>query len=274
MKAIACLGNYAKVPYYFEKLDIRVFSMEELCYCLKENAFLLGREIMHESLLKFIGNECDVPQLARELYPLVHKKGNLSTFVAMILEYVAFYSPEEIRHVETILKQGANLPDFEKQKVQIDYMVQKKKYAAAMEEYGRLYEGMPKDARAGAVLHNKGVVYARMMMYRKAAEAFWNAYQLNGSNQSFVAYLGAKRFELTDKEYVDFAAELTEHYANEMELEQLLDRANEEWENSETYLGIVNLKEWRQEGRIEKYEEERELILRDMKNEYKDSLEG
>ena len=99
--------------------------MEELCCCLKENAFLLGTDIMQDSLLKFISNECDVPQLARELYPLVHKRGNLSTFVTMILEYVGFYSPEEIRQVEKVLKQGANLPDYEKQKIQIDYMVEK-----------------------------------------------------------------------------------------------------------------------------------------------------
>ena len=273
MKAIACLGNYAKIPYYFEKLDIRVFCMEELCCCLKENAFLLGREIMNDNLLKFISNECDVPQLARELYPLVHKRGNLSTFVVMILEYVAFYSAEEIRRVETVLKQGANMSDYEKQKIQIDYMVGKKKYAAALDEYTRLYERMPKDARAGAVLHNKGVIYAHMMMYQKAAEAFKEAYELSGANQTFIAYLGAKRFDLTDKEYVDFVAELTAQYSNEMELEQILEQANEEWENSETYLGILNLKEWRQEGSNSKYEEESARILQDMIKEYKDGLE-
>ncbi len=274
MKAIACLGNYAKVPYYFEKLDIRVSCMEELCYCLKENAFLLGTEIMHDSLLKFISNECDVPQLARELYPLVHKRGNLSTFVTMILEYVGFYGPEEIKQVELVLKQGANLSDYEKQKIQIDYMVEKKKYSVALEEYERLYESMPKDARAGAVLHNMGVVYAYMMMYKKAAQAFLRAYEINGANASFIAYLGAKRFELTDREYVDFAADLTEQYANEMELEKILEHVNDAWENSSGYLGILNMKEWRQEGRVGKYEEECFSVLESLKKEYKSSVEA
>lgn len=274
MKAIACLGNYAKVPYYFEKLDIRVFCMEELCYCLKENAFLLGNEIMHDTLLKFISNECDVPQLARELYPLVHKKGNLSTFVAMILEYVGFYDPEEIKEVENTLKQGASLSDYEKQKIQIDYMVEKKKYASALEEYERLYQAMPKDARSGAVLHNMGVVYANMMMYEKAAEVFQKAYQLTGSDASFVAYLGARRFELTDREYVNFAAELTEQYANEMELEKILERVNEVWENSPEYQGIINMKEWREEGLLSKYEEESSLILDSLKEDYRSCVQA
>ena len=274
MRAIACLGNYAKVPYYFEKLNIRVSSMEELCYCLKENAFLLGTEIMNDSLLKFISGECNVPQLARELYPLVHKKGSVSTFVSMILEYVGFYSPEEIRQVERVLKQGAHLSDFEKRKIQIDYMVEKKRYTSALEEYEQLYESMQGNVKAAQILHNMGVVYAYMMRYQKAAECFLQAYEINGSNDSFMAYLGAKRFELTDQEYVDFAAELSKQYANEMELEKLLDQVRANWERSDGFMGFINLKEWRQEGRINKYEEEREMILENLKSEYRSSVNG
>lgn len=273
MKAIACLGNYARVPYYFEKLDIRVFCMEELSYCLRENAFLLGPEIMRDDLLRFISDGCDVPQLARELYPLVHKRGNLSTFVAMILEYVGFYAPEEIREVENGLKARAHLSEYEKRKIQIDYLAERKKYAAALKEYRQLYERMPKDARAGDVCHNMGVIYAHMMDYEKAAEAFLQAYEWNASDASFIAYLGAKRFALTDREYVDFAAGLSGQYANEMALENLLERANEAWENSPEYLGIANMREWRQEGSLNRYQEECRLILENFKQEYKNSVE-
>ncbi len=273
MKAIACMGSYARAPYYFEKLDMRVSSMEELCYLLKENAFLLGTEIMQDGLLKFIGSECDVPELARELYPLVHKKGSVSTFVAMILEYVGFYSEEEIRQVEKVLKQGAHLSEYEKSKMQIDYMAEKKRYNSALEEYENLYARMPKGVQAGEILHNIGVVYANMMMYDKAAKAFLEAYELNHNSDSFVAYLGAKRFELTDREYVDFAAQLSEFYKEEMELEKLLERINEAWENSPGYMGIIHMKEWRQEGRLRKYEEEGQMIADTLKNEYRSSVQ-
>ena len=274
MRAIACIGNYAKVPYYFEKLDIRVFCLEELCCCLKENAFLLGSEIMQDGLLKFISNECDVPELARELYPLVHKKGSVSTFVSMILEYVRFYSPEEISQVVKILKQSAHLSEYEKRKVQIDYLVEKKRYSLALEEYTELYQQMPQGPESGSVLHNIGVVYTQMMMYDKAADAFWRAYELNRSNLSMVAYLGAKRFVLTDQEYVDLVAELPEYYAEEMELERLLEEANERWEDSAEYMGIVNMQEWRQEGRMQKYETECGSILENLKKEYRNSMQG
>lgn len=273
MSVIACLGDYARVPYYFEKLDIRVFCMEELCCCLKENACLLGNEIMEEALLKFIGEECHVPQLARELYPLVYRKGNLSTFVAMILEYVGFYDPEEVEAAESTLKKTGQLPDYEKKKIRIDHLVQRGKYRAALDEYERLYETMPKDAGCGSVLHNMAVVYAHLMMYQKAAELFKQAYEVSGWDESFIAYLGANRFLMTDREYVDFAAGLTKQYHNEMKLEKILEEVNREWENTPESLGIANIQEWRLEGRNQKYEEECAQILDTLKNEYRTSAQ-
>ena len=41
MRVSVCVGSYATIPYTIEELELSVYSMEELCYCLKENAFLL-----------------------------------------------------------------------------------------------------------------------------------------------------------------------------------------------------------------------------------------
>ena len=52
MKASLCVGEYCENAYNVEGLDIRVYSMEELCYCLKENAFLLDLSIMNDKLVE------------------------------------------------------------------------------------------------------------------------------------------------------------------------------------------------------------------------------
>ena len=96
MKASLCVGEYCENAYNVEGLDIRVYSMEELCYCLKENAFLLDLSIMNDKLVDWIGEECKVWELAKQLYPMVHKQGSLSVFVVTILQYVGMYDPEEI----------------------------------------------------------------------------------------------------------------------------------------------------------------------------------
>lgn len=165
MKASLCVGEYCENAYNVEGLDIRVYSMEELCYCLKENAFLLDLSIMNDKLVDWIGEECKVWELAKQLYPMVHKQGSLSVFVVTILQYVGMYDPEEILQVEQVLKQGAGLSNLEKRKSQIDYMVEKRKYAAAIRGYDMLLETwnhleqegkeLPAGKVRAAILHNK-----------------------------------------------------------------------------------------------------------------------
>ena len=135
MKARLCVGEYCETAYNIEELEIRVYCMEELCYCLKENAFLLDMSIMNDKLVDWIGEECRVRELAKQLYPMVHKQGSLSAFVLTILQYVGIYGEEELQAVAQVLKQGSGLSNLEKRKSQIDYMVEKRKYAAAIRGY-------------------------------------------------------------------------------------------------------------------------------------------
>ena len=76
MRASLCVGEYSENAYTVEELGIRVCCMEELCYCLKENAFLLDLSIMNDKLADWIGEECKVRELAKQLYPMIHKQGS------------------------------------------------------------------------------------------------------------------------------------------------------------------------------------------------------
>ena len=173
MKASLCVGEYCETAYNIEELEIRVYCMEELCYCLKENAFLLDMSIMNDKLVDWIGEECRVRELAKQLYPMVHKQGSLSVFVLTILQYVGIYGEEELQAVAQVLKQGSGLSNLEKRKSQIDYMVEKRKYAAAIRGYDMLLETWSDLEREGrelpagkvraAILHNKGVALTGLM---------------------------------------------------------------------------------------------------------------
>ena len=54
MRASLCVGEYCENAYTVEELGISVCCMEELCYCLKENAFLLDLSIMNDKLADWI----------------------------------------------------------------------------------------------------------------------------------------------------------------------------------------------------------------------------
>lgn len=283
MRASVCVGDYATTPYCIKGLEIPVYSMEELCYCLKENAFLLDTSLMNDSLMEWIGDCCGLGELARELYPLVHKQGSLSAFVSMIMEYVGLYDTAAIHEIEQVLKKGAGLSGIEKRKSQIDYLVEKKKYVAALRGYDALLtkweqlEAEGKELPAGkvraSILHNKGVAFAGMMLYGQAADAFWQAYQTYENTEHFAAYLAAKRMELSEGDYIALVAELTDSYEQTLALEKKLEAVQEAWREHADYQRLQMRREWRSGSDKQKYYDENERLTLGLKNSYRNSVQ-
>ncbi|MBE5883713.1 MAG: hypothetical protein E7291_04775 [Lachnospiraceae bacterium] len=282
MRASICVGEYATTPYYVLGLELPVYCMEELCYCLKENAFLLDVSLMNDALMEWIGDGCGLGVLARELYPLVHKQGSLSAFVCMILEYVGLYDTTAIHEVEQVLKQGAGLSNIEKRKSQIDYLVKKKKYDMALRGYDALLskwqqleregQGMPAARVRAAILHNKGVAFTGLMLYGQAADAFWLAQETYNSESHFMAFLAAKRMELSEEEYIAFAAEMANSYDMTLALEKQIESLQGEWQEHEDYQRLQLRNEWKEGSSKQKYYEESERWTLGLKNSYRNSV--
>lgn len=281
MRVSVCVGNYAQTPYFIPGLEINVYCMEELCYCMRENAFLLDLSLMEDGLIEWIERECGLKELAGALHPLLHKKGSLSSFAVMILEFVGFYDGEAIYEVEQALKQGAGLSGIEKRKSQVDYLVRKKKYKDALDGYDLLLkrweeqetEGnvLPAASCLAAILHNKGVAFAGLMQYDMAAEFFKLAYERDKREDYYIDYLAAKRMHLTEDDYVAFAAGISENYQHTLELEKRMERFREEWELQPEYLQLYNRRECRAGGDVKKYYEESDRLVQLLKDNYRDS---
>lgn len=282
MRVSICVGNYATTPYYIAGLELPVSSMEELSFALKENAFLLDMSLMRDELVEWIDRECGLKGLAGELHKLIHKQGSLSAFVIMILEYVGFYDSADIREVEQILKQGAGLSNIERRKGQIDYLVRQKRYAAAIRGYDGLLDRWTADAEAGrelpaakvrgAILHNKAVALAGMMLYGYSADCFKEAYKTDGELEHYREYLAAKRMELNENEYISFAAEQTEGYRYTLELEKKMERLTEDWKIQPEFQRLLEIRERRRNGDRQFYYDGNEEIICELKSSYCDSV--
>lgn len=279
MRVSVCVGNYAQTPYCVPGLEINVYCMEELCYCMKENAFLLDLSLMEDGLIEWIERECGLKELAGALHPLAHKKGSLSSFAVMILEFTGFYDSETISEVEQALKRGAGLSGIEKRKSQIDYLVRKKKYRTALEGYDLLLKkweeqeegALPAVSCLAAILHNKGVAFAGLMQYDMAADFFKLAYEKDKREDYYIDYLAAKRLQLSEEEYVAFAAGIPENYQDTLELEKRMERFREEWELQPEYLQLYHRREYRTGGDVKKYYEESDRLVQLLKESYRDS---
>lgn len=279
MRVSVCVGDYATTPYCIAGLGIRVYCMEELCYCLRENAFLLDLSLLEEKLVDWIDRECGIRELARELYPMVRKQGSLSAFVTLILEYTGLYDSDTIRETERVLKEGSGLSRIEKRKNQIDYLVQKKKYIMAINKYDELLalcceegEGMSTAKAKAQILHNKGVAMACMMEYAVAADCFKEANDTFPDEESYQAYLAAKRMELSEEDYLAFVADQPECYEQSLKLEKVIEQLSASFPEQEAGIRIAELREWRTGSDTQKYYDEIEHLARVLKDNYRNSV--
>ncbi len=279
MRVSVGVGCYAKKPYRIPGLEIDVYSMEELCYCIRENAFLLDASFLSGALLGWIEEECGLRELAKSLHPLVHKKGTLSAFAGAILSYVGFYDQETVQETAQVLKQGAGLDAIERRKRQIDYMVKNKRYKSAVKGYEALLDSwkeqesrgnaMPAVGCLARIWHNKGVAFAGLMLYDRAAECFRKAYELEQREDYCMDYLAARRMLLSEEEYVAFAAEHKELYQYSLKLEKKMEQYIQEWEQQPDYLRLYNRRELRGGGDIQKYCEDSERLTQVLKDSYR-----
>ncbi|MBR5248053.1 MAG: hypothetical protein IKV27_03795 [Lachnospiraceae bacterium] len=277
MDARLCVGNYGVHPFCFEGLNLKVYCVEELCFCLKENAYLLDTDIMGDRLVDWLRQECGLEDLAGELHRMVHRKGSFSAFVACILEYTGFYDAETVQKAVQTLKQGAGLNVLEKRKLRIDSLVEQRKFLTAVREYDVLLTGWDEAAKGNAqqgtglyaaLLHNKGTALAGLMKYEEAAESFFAAYDADGAQESLLLFLAAKRMGLKDQDYIAFVASVPEYSENALALEKEVEKLNEQWEKEVDRLRLAERALLREEDE-RSYLDDNCRLLQVLKEDYR-----
>lgn len=270
-RAVLLCGNDATTPYRFANPDVLVWSVEELCYLMKENAFLLEKDIMDRKLVSWIDTECGLGDLAASLYPLLGQKGTVNAFVLTILQYVGSFTRETIEEVDRLLSQGSNLSTYEKYKVRVDQMAGSGRYAEAAAAYDALLEELPQEESVlrASLLHNKGVALTGLFLFEQAAACFLGAYDLCPDRETFVEYLAAKRMHLSESDYISFVAQLPEAYEESLELERRIKALGRSWESQLDRQRLEQMKQWKAYGDTGRYYGEAQRMIQGLKQGYR-----
>lgn len=247
-RLVETTGDYAEIPYHIAQTDTSVYCLEELCFALCQNTFLLDRGLLDQRLVRWLETECGLKELARRLYGLVSGNASPSTFVGVILEYAHFGTEEQRRETEDALRLGADEDSSVRRKNFADYLVEHERYGQAVTEYEKVMEEMPgiNHVMRSQLLYNKGVAFCRLFSFEEAAGAFLAAHQENPENeQAAVSYLAALRMSLPETEYISFIAGNPEWHEQSLEVEKRMDAAQTEYENSGAYRELRRLMERR-----------------------------
>lgn len=229
-----CLGEYAKNGYEPEHMGIIVYSVEELCFFIRENACLLEEGLMNESLTEWLEKECGLLALAEELKKALRKKVSLKAFVDILLEYTGFFSGEEKKEILLSITENSKLTVWEKRKAKADALLARGQVGLAGKEYEKLLEQLAPQEKElrGRIYHGCGVCLARLFYFRAAGEYFLKAYQENGRLDSLRQYLLSLRLSMPEAEYLNFLAQHEEVYEDSLRLEEELEEWRAGWQES------------------------------------------
>lgn len=273
-KVLLCTGKYAETPYHFEGICVNVYCVEELCYLLASNPFMIDAEIMDKELAQWLDTQCGLTELSHQLLTLFRRGSQPGTFVNTILDYVSYCTPEDRKKIDEVLQNNAGLSQYERQKKQGDFLIKNGRFQLAVAEYEKLILQLPETESMlrPSIYHNMGVAHSKLFQFESAARYFRKAYELSGNEESGIQYLTAVRQQLGEGEYISFIANNGQFYELSLKVEKLIEGARGQFEAGRENRMLSALKIYKDEGNTASYYEEIDKIIGELKDKYRESV--
>lgn len=258
-----CLLPQAKKPYFIELIRTNIYSLEELCFYLYNNACLIDESLMNERLLDWLRDELGLVRLYRQLYEQLEKKESVGFFVLPIFREAGYLTHQQMREYQDQLSRLEGQTADVRQKLRGDYLVRERMYARAAWEYRQVLKRR-NISRYGVqfyagVWNNLGAAYAGMFQFAQASECFWEAYSLVKTKETFRKYISTLPLFMSAEEY---RKRLEEIHAD-MQLVQTIQEYNANLCKHQPYLDAIG--RLRRRDRAEVAKELREEYLKGSK---------
>lgn len=184
---LLALGFQVENPYHIEQMNLSVFSIEELCYYLYHNIYLVDNTVVNEKLYFWLEKELQMKPLADQLRLLEQKENNLYDQIFYILSAVKYLNKTEEKEFKLLIQKFSTCKEAEWLKFQGDAFLRNQKYMGGICIYKRALKAedivqLPPLFHA-KIWNNMGTAYAWMYEFEKALECFQTAYEVGGDEK-------------------------------------------------------------------------------------------
>lgn len=275
-KLIQCSSPLALTPYHFRLTDTNVYSMEEVCYYIWHNIYMIQEEVFDREFVMWIEKELHMEETSHKLACLIQDHKNLKDIVVTICCSCDYYDEEEINALIRLMDEIEQMPAYARKKHKGDTYLACHSYEKALEEYEKVFESdeilhAEKEAY-GSIFHNMGVAYSNLAEFRKAAEYFLKAYEQNKKDASLSQGLFALRLskdvERYKKALVDFDVSPEKQFQWEKEYTQVTSQSSQ----CREALKIEKLRNVMKSGNVAEYYDKVHKYVLDWKNEYRKQI--
>ena len=270
---ILCNTVKAENPFYFELTGTNIYTIEELCYYIYNNIYIITEEIFDDDLVFWLREELEMKELSEKISDMIIHKNNLKDIVVTIFCSADYYTEKEIKSLIETMDLLEGMPILLRRKMKADNYMKYKNFSLAMKEYESILKS-PKinelDSKdQGNIIHNLGIVRMNVSSFSAAAECFKDAYAKNDNKESLIHYLCALKLDKRDEEYEDALLNYNVKNDTIIDIEERFLRLGREAKSSPKYIMVDRLINLKHEGRVNEYYEAIDKMIGDWKLDYK-----
>lgn len=202
---ILCHDRHAVHPYEITRIHCRIFTIEELCFYLCNNLYLIDYTIMNEQLCRWLEEELGMEDLAESLMDILRLRGSVEKFVLTILKASGIYRDPEMIRIQNVLEHLKNQKDIERQKYKGDNLLESGEVEEAILVYQAILnqekDESVDDKFYGRIYAGLGAAYGKMFLYQESARMYDRAYQICQDSALIKPYLYASYKYMSLEEY-------------------------------------------------------------------------
>ena len=202
---ILCHKKRARRPFEISRVHMRIYTIEELCYYICNNLYLIDYTIVNERLCKWIADELELTGLADELREKLRDNCSMEDFILTILKKSDIYAATEINKMQNVLEKLQSQRDVEKEKYKADSLQNSKEYEAAILVYQSIinkeWDESVDRKFYGKVYASMAAAYGHQFLYEEAAKAYQEAYKICEEQELLKAYLYSCYRAMPGEEY-------------------------------------------------------------------------
>jgi tetratricopeptide (TPR) repeat protein len=210
-----CQVKKADHPYFIESISTNIYTIEELCFYLKQNMYLVDNSIINEELCLWIRDELELPKLYQKLMGRLEeaRSGRITGFVMMIFQEIGYLDPDEVRRIQEQIVGLEIQPEDLRKKIMAEQLMKYGRYGNAIRMFRKILKertsGSLGDPFYAEVLDSMAAAYGKLFLFEEAADCLWKSYEIVRSQQTWKRYLSLLPLFMDKESYREKLKELS-----------------------------------------------------------------
>ena len=210
MGGLLLCGKRSENSYLIKEAGINIYSIEELCYYLFNNTYMITKEFFCDELAEYIKTELELPSLAQKIKYGIDHKVELLPMVMDVLSSNEYYSAEDRESIEKTLIALGSKSKSERMKARADMLLDRKKYLSALNAYKEILNTKDEVYSVNfvaSIWNNIGIIYTKQFLYEDACKCFKTACDIDRQEDYFDNMVCAAIFSADDNLIEDITAQ-------------------------------------------------------------------